>query len=294
MSKILLTGASGFLGRHLALGLPANITSLGRGETNDVVCDLSKDVPEVSAVDIVVHAAGKAHLVIKTESEEQEFYNVNSRGTQNLLEALSLNPPQHFVFISTVAVYGCENGKLISETHPLEGSTPYAVSKINAEGMVRDWGEKYDVPCLILRLPLIAGPNPPGNLGKMIAGIRKGRYPSIGGGQARRSVVLAEDVAYCIQNNFQKSGTFNLTDGYHPSFREIERCIVTQLGKPMPRRIPLGLARLMGRVGDLLPGASLSSAIISKMTQDLTFDDSKARKELQWNPRRVIDHFQIE
>ena len=101
-------------------------------------------------------------------------------------------------FISTVAVYGCEYGENITEEHPLNGTTPYAVSKRMAEEYLQEWCHNHNVILGILRPSLIAGPNPPGNLGAMIKGIESGKYFSIGGGKVRKSVLMVEDIARLV------------------------------------------------------------------------------------------------
>lgn len=296
--KTLLTGASGFLGSILHLQLSKaghDVLTLGRIPSSHIQHDLSNTPPQqLPATDLVIHNAGKAHVVPKTQEEEAEFFKVNHQGTLNLLDALSSQPPKHFIFISTVAVYGQETGSLISETHGLKGTSPYALSKIQAEQAVQTWGKTHGVSTLILRLPLVAGPNPPGNLGKMISGIRSGKYLSINKGAARRSVVLAEDVAKCIVDNYRKSGIYNLTDGYHPTFHELETIICQQLCKKLPISLPLSAAKLLGRVGDFIPRSPVDSNTIEKMTNDLTFDDTKARKELNWSPNKILESFTIE
>lgn len=89
--------------------------------------------------------------------------------------------PKAFIFISSVAVYGCDSGENITEEHSLDGTTPYALSKIKAEKYLEGWCIMHNVKLSILRPSLIAGPNPPGNLGAMIRGIRNGKYLSIAG-----------------------------------------------------------------------------------------------------------------
>src|SRR5690606_10477594 len=110
----------------------------------------------------------------------------------------------------------------IKEDSPLDGKTPYAESKALAEAWLGKWAGENGVTLGILRLPLIAGPNPPGNLGAMVNGIRLGRYLSVGQANARKSMVWAEDVARIIPVVAERGGVYNLTDGHHPSFSELE------------------------------------------------------------------------
>jgi len=176
----------------------------------------------------------------------------------------------------------------------LLGSTPYAKSKILKEELVMDWGEKNKVNILILRLPLVVGQNPPGNLGKMIQAIRAGRYVTIGKGDARKSMILATDLGDFLESaNLDLNGTYNLTDGYHPSFKELEQLICRQLGKRKPYIIPLELARLIGKIGDIFHFFPVKSKTIDKMIKELTFDDTKARKEINWKAQSVLENFKL-
>lgn len=248
-------------------------------------------LPSDAVFDLIVHSAGKAHSVPKTKSQRQAFFDVNYQGTVNLCKAIDLlhEKPKAFVFISTVSVYGLDAGEMISEQHPLLGNSPYAKSKMQAEEYLTAWARNNNIALSILRLPLISGPNPPGNLGAMIRGIETGRYLSIGEADAKKSIVVAEDVAGIVPKLINKSGIYNLTDGYHPSFAEIERAIAQALGKRPPIKVPLILAQVLAKVGDLLGSkAPINTRKLKKITSTLTFDDSKARHELQWAPRAVL------
>lgn len=293
--NVLLTGATGFFGQILANKLKSTnkLNTLSRRPGNDFMLDITKPFFYLPEVDLVIHCAGKAHSKPRNKLDFCSFYEVNFEGTKNLLNALEPNLPRQFVFISSVAVYGKDEGKMIEETHHILGSTPFSKSKIIAEELVRSWGEKNGVKVLILRLPLIVGSNPPGNLGKMINGIKGGTYFSIGGGKAKKSMVLAEDVAKLIAKCPDVSGFYNLTDGYHPSFSELESMICQQLKRPKPFNMPLGLAKLLGKIGDFIPVFPINTKTINKITQDLTFSDLKARQELGWNPSRVLDKWKI-
>lgn len=241
--------------------------------------------------DIVIHAAGMAHSTPKTKNEKREFYEINFEGTKNLCHALEKldRLPRSFVIISTVAVYGLDEGEYIDESNPLKGVTPYAESKILAESWLSEWAGQHKVSLGILRLPLIAGPNPPGNLGAMINGIKSRKYLSIGTANAKKSIIWAEDIAHIIPRVSKIGGIYNLTDGYHPTFGELEQTIAYALEKKKPHKVPYWLAKGLALTGDVIGNKfPINSGRLKKMTSNLTFDDSKARKELGWSPTSVL------
>ncbi len=299
-STYLLTGAAGFLGKYIDAYLSSSghhVIRLGRSASSSIACDLSKGVPAIeSPVDVVVHAAGKAHIVPKTDAEKKDFFDVNLNGTINLckgLETLAVKP-QSFVFISTVAVYGVDAGENIDEQHTLNGSTPYAKSKIAAEDFLKVWCKKNSVILSILRLPLIAGSNPPGNLGAMINGIKSGKYFNINGGLAKKSIVMATDIARWIPTIAAKGGTYNLTDGYNPCFAELAATIAKQLSKSSPKNIPGLVAQLIAFAGNFLGSkAPINTDKLQKITATLTFNDNHARNSFGWKPQPVLDAFTI-
>ncbi|PZX47668.1 NAD-dependent epimerase/dehydratase family protein [Algoriphagus chordae] len=289
--KILLTGASGFLGKAIVASLAKDheLISLGRSSSNAIRADLSTEVPSLPEVDLIIHAAGKAHVIPKTAEEKQEFFDVNEAGTVNLLKGITANP-KAIIFVSTVAVYGKETGKKLEETAPLLGDTPYAQSKINAENSVKEWAESNAVNYLIIRIPLVVGKDAPGNLGAMIKAIKAGYYFRLGSGEARKSMVLAADIAKAIPMWTDKSGIFNLTDGAHPSLAELDEYIADKFGKKV-KKLPLSFLKIIGKLGDYIPGFPLNSYRIDKLSNELTFSDQKARRALDWKPSSVIGTF---
>ena len=296
---LLFTGASGFLGSNIIqlLNGAYNIISVGLSPQDTYLVDIATDIPTfIDAFDVVFHAAGKAHSVPKTEAEKRLFFDVNLQGTKNLCTALERSGiPKAFIFISTVAVYGCDSGENITEEHPLNGTTPYALSKIKAEKYLEGWCAMHNVKLSILRPSLIAGPNPPGNLGAMIRGIRNGKYLSIAGGKARKSVLMVQDIANLLPMLIEKGGIYNVCDSYQPSFRELEMVICKQLSRKGPISIPYWLAKSMAVVGDCLgEKAPINSLKLRKITSSLTFSNEKAMRELGWKPMNVLENFQIE
>lgn len=293
--QTLLTGSTGFLGKIILQNLPNkySLITLGRKNTT-IIANLATQIPTLPKTELVIHAAGKAHIVPKTPAEKQDFFDVNVTGTQNLLTALEKTPPKAFVFISSVAVYGLNQGLLINENTPLKSQDAYGQSKIQAEELVSIWCKKHHVICTILRLPLLVAENPPGNLGAMIKGIKKGYYFNIASGLAKKSMVMASDVAKCIKTVAPIGGIYNLTDGYHPNFKELSLHIATQLNKKQPNNIPNWLAVFLAKVGDLLgKNTPFNSYKLSKIKAPLTFDDSKARNTFGWQPQQVLQSFSV-
>ena len=298
MNKVLFTGASGFLGENSLpiLTKDYSISTMGLTATDYYKVNLATQVPILeNSYDIVLHAAGKAHSVPKTEVEKKVFFDVNLQGTINLCAALEKSGvPKAFIFISTVAVYGLDFGEEISEDSPLSGTSPYALSKIQAEHFLIDWCKRHNVVLGIIRPSLIAGPNPPGNLGAMIQGIKLGKYLSIAGGKARKSVLMVEDIATLVPLLAKKGGIYNVCDTEQPTFRDLELLISKQLDKSLPFTIPYRIAKLLAAVGDLIGNKSpINSNKLDKITKSLTFSNKKARLGLGWVPTNVLAHFRI-
>ncbi len=294
--KILITGSTGFLGSKIQNELKGHdIKSLSRSRST-YNFDLASHVPIFERrFDLVIHAAGKAHSMPKNDIEKQEIFNINVEGTKNLLEGLSKSSePKYFVFISSVSVYGDEFGYEINESKSLGASDTYGLSKIEAEQMVLAWCDKNNVICTVLRLPLLVGINPPGNLKSMINAIKKRFYFNVSGGSARKSMVLASDISKFILAAAEVGGIYNLTDGYHPNFNELSHLISKQLGRRFVPNIPLFVAKFLAFIGDKLgPEFPINSNKLNKITSSLTFDDSKARKAFGWNPTPVLKGFKI-
>ena len=298
MEKILFTGGTGFLGKNVRpiLDKEYEVTTCGITSEDMIKANLAKETPKLDKhYDIVLHACGKAHVVPKTEAEKKAFFDVNYTGTKHLCEALKkVGVPKAIVFISTVAVYGCEYGDLITEKHPLEGKTPYAKSKIMAEEYLTEWCKKNNVVLGILRPSLLAGKDAPGNLGAMVNGVRRGFYMNIAGGKVIKSILMAEDIARILPSLVEKGGTYNVCDTRQPSFGELSVSVAKQLGKGKPMNIPYWMAWCMAKVGDLLGSkAPINSYKLEKMTKSLTFSNEKARKELGWEPMDVLDNYKI-
>lgn len=299
MAKLLFTGASGFIGQNVLPELKkqySDIVTLGRSSSNDIKADLAAEVPDISdRFDIVLHCAGKAHTTPVSPEEKHEYFAVNLDGTKNLCRALEkAGVPRAFVFISSVSVYGRYEGLDIDESHPLKGKDAYAKSKILAEEYLQQWCKEHNVVLTILRASLIAGKNPPGNLGDMIEGISRGFYFDIAGGKAKKSLLMAEDIASLIPLVENTGGIYNVCASGHPTFRQLSLSIASQLGKRPPLCLPYLTVKLAALIGDIVPFRfPINSRRLTKVAKSLTFSNKKAVSTLGWKPLSIIENFKI-
>ena len=290
MSNVLLTGHSGFLGGYIKSYLNTkgyNVIKVGRSKDSDIVCNLAMETFESQNIDYVIHAAGKAHVIPKSKEQVEEFYKVNYQGTKNLIHSISSSNVKTFIFISTVAVYGIETGELIDESFALLGNTPYALSKLKAEQAILSYGNQHKVKIVVLRLPLITGKKPVGNLNSIINAIKKGYYFRIGKGDAKRSIVAASDVAEVIPQLFNIKGVYNYTDCSHPKINEIDIVIAKKYHKKI-KILPYTFLKLVSTFGEILPFIPFNKSKFEKLTTTLTFSNEKILKKIKFKPIRGI------
>jgi GlcNAc-P-P-Und epimerase len=173
VKSILLTGHTGFLGSVIYKELKKSFHVLTVGR--DASCDYNLDFSTWDgalelkhSIDAIVHVAGLAHNKAKSN---EELIAVNTTSVEHLLTLAIKNKIESFIFISSTAVYGQTYGVNIPEKSSLKGKSTFAMSKREAEKVIEffNLGSK-----LILRLPLVLGPNPPGNLGRLLKSISSG------------------------------------------------------------------------------------------------------------------------
>lgn len=300
MKKTLLyTGASGFLGHNTLPMLKKiyEVTTIGIDDDDDIKSNIAIELPKITEIyDVVLHAAGKAHIYPKNSEEIKSFYDVNLEGTKNLCHALEkVGVPKSFIFISTLDVYGLSEGENIDESYPLNPQTHYAKSKLMAEEFLTDWARKNGVTLGILRPSLMTGPNPPGNLRAMISGIKKGFYVNISGGHTRKSLLMVSDIANVIPKIEAVGGTYNLCDNRHPSYKELSYVIKNQLGIKRPiLSIPYWCANILAKIGDITGALPIDSHRLEQLTRSNTYSNAKAKQKLSWEPLDVIENFKID
>jgi len=280
VKSILLTGHTGFLGSVIYKELKKSFHVLTAGR--DASCDYNLDFPKWDgalelkhSIDAIVHVAGLAHNKAKSK---EELIAVNTTSVQHLLSLAFNNDIETFVYISSTAVYGKTYAVHIQENSSIKGKSDFALSKREAEKLIESFtlGSK-----LILRLPLVLGPNPPGNLGRLLKSISTGSHICLQGNQAQKSVVFASDVANFISQWLSQpqriSGTMNLCNKTVPRFNWIENAIAEFGDHSFQFRVPIKF--LWVAVNWMRAKLNISIPLVGKLFYSLTFSDQLAREK---------------
>lgn len=219
--KVLVTGATGFIGREIVSELTGNnieVLALSRafqienfdGFQDEKVVWYQKDITErqnwsdlekIPNVEAIIHSAGLAHQFGETKKEE--FDRVNVSGTENVLNLGVQLKIKHFILIGSTAVYSnaasvrrSRSGyTLIDETADLQPPTLYAASKLAGEQICRRVCEQNNIPLTIFRLAPVIGEDNTGNVSRLIRAIDKNRFIWIGDGRNLKSLIYKKDVA---------------------------------------------------------------------------------------------------
>jgi nucleoside-diphosphate-sugar epimerase len=248
IDSILVTGAAGFLGSVLvrqAVNAGLSVTATDRAVITKFsgVDLISADILDplsllkvFEAVDCVCHVAGLAHIFNKSEAMSAPFHAVNVVGSKNVVGAAVRAGVKHFVFISSVSVYGgVAHGK--DEDSECRPEGPYAESKLQAERYLIELCQKEGVNLTILRLATLYGEGDPGNVARLIGSIKRGRFIWVGKGKNFKSLIHREDAARaCIAVIKAPVSGINIYNVSAPpcQMRDIVAAITLCLGKSVP------------------------------------------------------------
>ena len=280
VKSILLTGHTGFLGSviYQELRKSFKVVTLGRDPSCDYRVDFANWDGKIKlkhSIYAIVHVAGLAHNKAKNQ---KELFDVNTTSVKHLLAIAKKNNVESLLYISSTAVYGKKYGLDITENTSLLGKSDFSISKIKAERVVESCNLDS---MLILRLPLVVGPNPPGNLGRLTKSISTGSHVYLSGNQAEKSIVFASDVSFFISqwllNSQRESGAINLCNQTAPIFNWIENAIAESGGYGYRLRIPI---RLLWKVVNWMKARlNISIPLVGKLFYPLTFTDQLAREK---------------
>jgi len=288
MTKILLTGSSGFVGSNLFDALHQDfelfgldITKNGKLPENRVYgWDVLSDLP---AVDVIIHLAGKAHDTTNT-AEEKEYFEVNLNLTQKIFDYFLQSKAKKFIFFSTVkAVADSVEGILNEETTP-NPKTAYGKSKLAAEQYINRQPIPDDKLVYILRPCMIHGPGNKGNLNLLYSIVKKGIPWPLGAFQNLRSFTSVENLSYIVVKLIKEqiaSGVYQIGDDEPISTNELINLIAKALDrKPKVWSMPKWIILSLTKIGDILK-LPLNSERLKKLTDSYIVSNQKIKQALQ-------------
>ncbi|MDP3979388.1 MAG: SDR family oxidoreductase [Pseudomonas sp.] len=302
--RIVLTGASGFVGRCLLnelLEAEHQVTAVLRKHAAGVDTRASVQVIDdfarslnwgalLNGQEIVVHCAARVHVMNDTSSDPlTEFRKVNVEGTLNLARQAAAAGVRRFIFISSIKVNGegtPVGAPYLADAQPAPAD-PYGISKMEAEQGLRALAVETGMEVVIIRPVLVYGPGVKANVLSMMSWLHKGVPLPFGAIHNRRSLVgldnLVDLIVTCIDHPAAANQTFLVSDGEDLSTTELLRRMGTALGKP---------ARLLPVPSWLLEtGAAMlgKQALSQRLCGSLQVDISKTRELLNWTPPVSVD-----
>jgi nucleoside-diphosphate-sugar epimerase len=310
VSRIFVTGASGFIGGAVARRLSADheVLAMSRSERSDEIirtlgatpirCDLESLTPgELPACDAVVHCAA----YVEPWGTRDEYWRANVEGSDRVLAASRAAGARRFVHISTEAVlWRGQHLRDIDETHPYPRSTPilYSETKAAAEQRVlaaNDAG-KFDV--IVLRPRFVWGPGDTTLVPAAREMVEKGAFVWLDRGRARTSTTHIYNLVHAVMLALERGRggeVYFVTDGSVTDFKSFLVPLLRAHGVELPdRSLPSWLARpVAALVEGIWRGLRLRSAppltrhAVGLLSCECTLRDDKARKELGYEP--VID-----
>lgn len=295
MKKLIVIGGSGFIGTRLIdlIGMDNCINidktfSLRYNEITRIYDIRDEQLESVLPLDsdtIVLLAAEHRDDVLPTSL----YYDVNVKGTRNVLEAMERQDIRNIIFTSSAAVYGL-NKKNPDENFPPDPFSHYGHSKYQGEEMLTKWQNKdpQNRSLTIIRSAVIFGENNRGNVHNLLRQIALGRFLMIGRGNNKKSMAYVGNVAsfikYCVETKRPGRRIINYVDKPDLSMNELLSQAENSLGKKLPAiRLPYWLGRFGGMGFDLIAKItgqkfSITRVRIKKFCATTQFDATLAHK----------------
>lgn len=287
--KILVTGASGFVGRYLlneiaqsheVIACVRKKSHLLPSSVQQIIINNFFDITIPQDVDVIVHLAAVAH---NKNNDIDEFKKINVDGTLELArKALQANV-KRFIFMSSIGVNGnSTHGKAFTEQDTPNPINDYTKSKYEAEKALAKLFENTHIDLVIIRPPLIYAHDAPGNFSKLLMLIKLGQFLPFGCTHNQRSFISIENlvsfITVCIYHDTKINETFLIADDEVISTKQLIQCVSSGMGKsmillPVPTKLLSTLADVTGKVG-----------IFEQLYGNLQIDNCKAKKFFNWHP----------
>jgi nucleoside-diphosphate-sugar epimerase len=301
--KLLVTGASGFVGKALCVEAAARgftvrsasrfLSDLSNSNECVVVGDINGSTDWSDALrgcDVVIHLAARAHVMNETSLDPlTEFRKVNVEGTLNLARQAVALGLRRIIYISSIGVNGAETP--IAPFGLMDKPAPhsyYAVSKYEAELGLEKLAADTSIEIVIIRPPLVYGPKAPGNFGSLMRWLRRGVPLPFGAvTHNRRSLVALDNlldlILTCVEHPKAAGQTFLVSDGVDLSTTEL----LQRMGRAMNlsvRLLPVPVSFM-----DFIFYFFGKRVMAQSLFGSLQVDISKTLEVLNWKPPVSID-----
>ncbi|MDD5557520.1 MAG: NAD-dependent epimerase/dehydratase family protein [bacterium] len=307
--KALVTGATGCVGSGLAELLvsrghgvralvrrgsdTAFLRSLGAELREGDLADAASLAGAVEGIEVVFHCAAQ----VSDWAGLEEMRLVNVRGLELLLQASAAAGVRRFVYMSSMVVLGMGRQENLDESAPfVRTGDNYNTTKIKAERLLWSFSRSRGLPVTVIRAPYVYGPRDRQMFPRILAYLRNGRYAYVAGGRNPFTLVYAGNLAEGLRRAAEAPAAagqvYNITDGAAVTRRELIERIADGFGLPRPRKnIPYPLAaavcavcELAAKLLRLRTPPILNRFRLKFMHTHLTFDISKARREIGYEP----------
>lgn len=293
MDKLLITGATGFVGGELCNALRIRdinfVPAVRRNAKNGQfeignISGVTKWNDALAGCDVVIHLAARVHVMTDRDSNPiSANRKVNVDATLNLARQAVTNGVKRFIFVSSVKVNGegttSKPFTAFDEPAPLD---PYGQSKLEAEIALRELSHATGLEVVIVRPPLVYGPSVRANFHKLMQLVKMGVPLPLGAIHNRRSMVALDNLVdlliTCTHHPAASGQTFMVSDDSDVSIAELFRMLASAMGKrsillPVPAGIIAGTAALFGK-----------SAMANRVLGSLQVDINHTKSTLGWKP----------
>ena len=296
--KILVTGASGFIGKSLVAELLSQGYSVIAGSRTSigyiksvVVGDIDGDTDwdeVLVGLDTVIHLAARVHILNEnSKAPLAEFRKINVAGTLKLAESAAKAGVKRFLFVSSIGVNGTYTTLPYTELDSPNPQDAYGVSKFEAEQALHKLSAKTDMKIVIVRPPLVYGAGVKGNFEQMLKVLATGIPLPFLSVKNKRSFIYLENLVdaliLCATHPKAAGQTYLVSDGQDISTPDLLRKLSSLMGSSTIL-LPCSpiLIRLVGRLFG-------KSGQVDKLVGSLQIDSSKIRRELGWKTQFTLD-----
>lgn len=276
--KIIITGASGFVGQNLSKYLTDHGTE---------VCALSlrkKNWHIDESVDAVIHLAGKAHDTSKT-SDPESYFTINRDLTIDVFKQFLISQARDFIYFSSVKAAADTVSGILDENYEADPKTPYGQSKLEAESYLLKHKLPAEKRLFIIRPCMIHGPGNKGNLNLLYKVVEKGIPWPLASFDNQRSFLSIDNLNFLIleilQNAEVTSGIYNFADDQYLSTNNIVRIIANISGKSERLwKINTSVISSFAKIGDLV-NLPINSERLKKLTESYMVSNMKIKAALK-------------